>query len=822
MPVIGHLHVRAVRAYDLIKADMFGESDPFLKATLGGQTVRSKTKNNDPNPCWNEDIGKLDVTDDGPTMVTFSVWDDDGPIKSPDPLGSVDFDLEAIFEMVGQEVPFRQKLEGVDSGELEVVLKLEELPDDDDFGTVQAVTPAHSTPANRTPHHAPPVDTRTVAHVPTPASRDFAPTPASRDFAPSPASRDFAPTPASRDFVDTRTVAHVPTRSAPDDLSTNRTAFPPLDSQSPSLAATVPRNISAHAMSGILFVTVQAGRGLPPGCLVRATAGSGSQQTQTRGCPTGEVRWDETLRLGVGASTTLELEVYEGYNSQGRVTVPLGDVTGQPREFHKQRLLPGIGTLDFATRFAPGEATARAGRDTIGEVVVMVDHAKGISEKCSVEVKLRVSGVQDRTTECHRGGPWRHQSRFWVDSPLEVFFFHVVGQHEQLGELEVPLSMIASRPGESLEITGPLVGCKYQPRPSLHVVLAFFPAARASNVFAHQGNRMPDFGRPVRNPQAPTAGGYPQQKGAGGYPGALGSPPKPYGQQYGADRPSQPRAQARPDRGTHHRGRSGWSDPFSSWLDRPDERAMPASPASPSRRAWNDDPFAGFRDPAETHERDFGAPSPLERSHQRGGQSGRHALSHGHAGHGAAQNGGGRLASLPSFSGVDPARYGAMQYATQGARPQAPDRFGGDLSRGDLGRGDLGRGDPSRGKSRGPSKLRVMVVRASNLVIADVGFVSAGSSDPYVILKIGRQKHQTTVIKTNLNPVWNEEFVFDFTDYSDVLKVEMWDWDMMKTDDPMGDLKIPLRDLQRDPSMHVSQPLSNVDHGRIELVLQLE
>lgn len=36
-----------------------------------------------------------------------------------------------------------------------------------------------------------------------------------------------------------------------------------------------------------------------------------------------------------------------------------------------------------------------------------------------------------------------------------------------------------------------------------------------------------------------------------------------------------------------------------------------------------------------------------------------------------------------------------------------------------------------------------------------------GSSDPYVVLKIGKTKFKTQVKKKNLNPVWNEEFTFN-------------------------------------------------------------
>ncbi|KAL6500596.1 ADP-ribosylation factor GTPase-activating protein agd12, partial [Orobanche hederae] len=50
--------------------------------------------------------------------------------------------------------------------------------------------------------------------------------------------------------------------------------------------------------------------------------------------------------------------------------------------------------------------------------------------------------------------------------------------------------------------------------------------------------------------------------------------------------------------------------------------------------------------------------------------------------------------------------------------------------------------------------LKVKVVKGSNLAIRDML-----SSDPYVVLTLGQQKAQTTVVESNLNPVWNEELM---------------------------------------------------------------
>ncbi|EGD80813.1 hypothetical protein PTSG_11723 [Salpingoeca rosetta] len=87
--------------------------------------------------------------------------------------------------------------------------------------------------------------------------------------------------------------------------------------------------------------------------------------------------------------------------------------------------------------------------------------------------------------------------------------------------------------------------------------------------------------------------------------------------------------------------------------------------------------------------------------------------------------------------------------------------------------------------------LHVMVERATNLLDKDV----SGKSDPYVILRLfsssenikhklhdkhaeQHQAHKSSIIRNDLNPVWNEEFTFDVdTPDSALLVVDVWDSD---------------------------------------------
>ncbi|CAN0874894.1 Probable ADP-ribosylation factor GTPase-activating protein AGD13, partial [Linum grandiflorum] len=50
--------------------------------------------------------------------------------------------------------------------------------------------------------------------------------------------------------------------------------------------------------------------------------------------------------------------------------------------------------------------------------------------------------------------------------------------------------------------------------------------------------------------------------------------------------------------------------------------------------------------------------------------------------------------------------------------------------------------------------LKVKVVKGTNLAVRDMM-----SSDPYVVLSLGKQTVQTSVIRSNLNPEWNEELM---------------------------------------------------------------
>ncbi|KAJ8420104.1 hypothetical protein Cgig2_020046 [Carnegiea gigantea] len=99
--------------------------------------------------------------------------------------------------------------------------------------------------------------------------------------------------------------------------------------------------------------------------------------------------------------------------------------------------------------------------------------------------------------------------------------------------------------------------------------------------------------------------------------------------------------------------------------------------------------------------------------------------------------------------------------------------------------------------------LKIKVVKGTNLAIRDMM-----TSDPYVVLNIGQQTVQTSVIKSNLNPVWNEELMLSVPQqygpvklvsllYSFSLRKEhkVYDYDTFSADDIMGEAEIDIQPL---------------------------
>ncbi|KAK4801570.1 hypothetical protein SAY86_022057 [Trapa natans] len=86
--------------------------------------------------------------------------------------------------------------------------------------------------------------------------------------------------------------------------------------------------------------------------------------------------------------------------------------------------------------------------------------------------------------------------------------------------------------------------------------------------------------------------------------------------------------------------------------------------------------------------------------------------------------------------------------------------------------------------------LRIKIKRGYNLAVRDLY-----SSDPYVVVQMGKQKVKTRVVKRNLNPEWNENLTLCVNDPSLPIKLRVYDRDTFSFDDRMGEAEFDIRPL---------------------------
>lgn len=83
--------------------------------------------------------------------------------------------------------------------------------------------------------------------------------------------------------------------------------------------------------------------------------------------------------------------------------------------------------------------------------------------------------------------------------------------------------------------------------------------------------------------------------------------------------------------------------------------------------------------------------------------------------------------------------------------------------------------------------LQVTILEARDLPVADFG-LAGGSSDPYVVVKIGTTKWTTSKRVKTLNPHWGKAHSMDFLVYhmEQKLFVDVYDSDLLSKDDLLG------------------------------------
>lgn len=128
-----------------------------------------------------------------------------------------------------------------------------------------------------------------------------------------------------------------------------------------------------------------------------------------------------------------------------------------------------------------------------------------------------------------------------------------------------------------------------------------------------------------------------------------------------------------------------------------------------------------------------------------------------------------------------------------------------------------------------PNALRAVVIRASRLPIMDLNALSrdgCGTTDPYVKLTLHTHVRKTTVKTKQLNPIWLETFVLPADDLDLPLKIDVFDNDLVGSDDLIGKVSVDLRTLQ-DRKPHrawyaiSSSTRNNAQKAKLELGLRL-
>jgi len=91
------------------------------------------------------------------------------------------------------------------------------------------------------------------------------------------------------------------------------------------------------------------------------------------------------------------------------------------------------------------------------------------------------------------------------------------------------------------------------------------------------------------------------------------------------------------------------------------------------------------------------------------------------------------------------------------------------------------------------TKVEITVIGGKELASRDAN----GKSDPYLRLLYGQTRLKTTIQKKTLNPAWkNEVFLIPLDENEPTLRVQCWDWNLIGSDETMGEFVIDLRKFQ--------------------------
>jgi hypothetical protein len=111
------------------------------------------------------------------------------------------------------------------------------------------------------------------------------------------------------------------------------------------------------------------------------------------------------------------------------------------------------------------------------------------------------------------------------------------------------------------------------------------------------------------------------------------------------------------------------------------------------------------------------------------------------------------------------------------------------------------------------SKVVLNLIKAKDLIKADM----IGKSDPYAILKYGKQTYKTDVVKNDLNPEWNYSAEFTIPEGNEKnIIIDVYDADKFGKDKSLGSLKVNINDiLNKNDTVKGWYPLTGVKSGQV-------
>lgn len=114
--------------------------------------------------------------------------------------------------------------------------------------------------------------------------------------------------------------------------------------------------------------------------------------------------------------------------------------------------------------------------------------------------------------------------------------------------------------------------------------------------------------------------------------------------------------------------------------------------------------------------------------------------------------------------------------------------------------------------------LRIEVLEAKDLIKKDIGIISKGSSDPYVILRVGAKTFHTKTKDSTVNPIWNEVFeAFVDNSQGQKIKIGVFDEDKASDDESLGIVEADIGTIVQQGNVDLWLPLENVKSGQINL-----